>query len=416
MEDSATVAEFAPGQLLLLGRGTAQALSDMPARPMPFLSVDTPYHTSTDKIFMDPRDGTAGNLPGAQCCGRLIRITGKRREMMGSSANVAAISVGAASPAPTIPTSFFGMVLGLAGLGSSWRAAHEAWGLPSAIGEGLMALAAFVWASLLILYVRKWLVDPPAASAELEHPVQCCFVGLIGVSTMLIAGGALPYSRAIAEVLFAAGALFTLAFAIWRTGGLWHGGRDAGTSTPVLYLPTVAGSFVTGIVAGALGWADWGQLAFGAGLFSWLAIESVLIHRLLTAPALAAALKPTLGIQLAPAPVAALSYLSVTAGSPDIVVHALLGYGLLQGLVLVRLSRWIWTGAFTPGYWAFTFGATALGTVPLRLLQRGDGNAVATLAPLLFVIANLVVIAVAIATLRLALRNELLPKPVVQAS
>ncbi|KQO59019.1 tellurite resistance protein TehA [Methylobacterium sp. Leaf86] len=335
---------------------------------------------------------------------------------MGSSANVAAISVGAASPAPTIPTSFFGMVLGLAGLGSSWRAAHEAWGLPSAIGEGLMALAAFVWASLLILYVRKWLVDPPAASAELEHPVQCCFVGLIGVSTMLIAGGALPYSRAIAEVLFAAGALFTLAFAIWRTGGLWHGGRDAGTSTPVLYLPTVAGSFVTGIVAGALGWADWGQLAFGAGLFSWLAIESVLIHRLLTAPALAAALKPTLGIQLAPAPVAALSYLSVTAGSPDIVVHALLGYGLLQGLVLVRLSRWIWTGAFTPGYWAFTFGATALGTVPLRLLQRGDGNAVATLAPLLFVIANLVVIAVAIATLRLALRNELLPKPVVQAS
>ena len=210
--------------------------------------------------------------------------------------------------------------------------------------------------------------------------------------------------------------MFTLAFAVWRTGGLWNGGRDAGASTPVLYLPTVAGSFVTGTLAGALGWTDWGQLAFGAGLFSWLAIESVLINRLLTAPALPDALKPTLGIQLAPAPVAALSYLSVTSGPPDIVVHALLGYGLLQALVLVRLSRWIWTGAFTPSYWAFTFGATALSTVPLRLMQHGDGGAVATLAPLLFFTANLVVISVAIATLWLALRNELLPKPVVQPS
>ena len=325
-------------------------------------------------------------------------------------------AVNAVSARPrTIPVSFFGMVLGIAGLGSVWRVAHAVWGLPALIGEALMGLAALVWATLLVLYIRKWIVDRSAAEAELEHPVQCCFVGLVGVATMLVAGGALPYARGLAVALFGAGTLFTLAFAVWRTGGLWHGGREAAASTPVLYLPTVAGSFVTAALAGALGWTDWGQLAFGAGLFSWLAIESVLVQRLLTSPALAEALRPTLGIQLAPAPVGAVAYLSVGSGNPDIVVHMLIGYGLLQALVLIRLGRWIWTGSFTPAYWAFSFGATALAAAPLRLLQHGDSGAVATLAPVLFVAANVIVAGAASATVWLVYRGQLLPRSTVQA-
>jgi hypothetical protein len=67
-------------------------------------------------------------------------------------------------------------------------------------------------------------------------------------------------------------------------------------SSAVLYLPTVAGSFVTAITASSLGSADWGRLAFGAGLFSRLAVESVLLHRLSTVTTLQPALRPTLGI------------------------------------------------------------------------------------------------------------------------
>lgn len=121
--------------------------------------------------------------------------------------------------------------------------------------------------------------------------------------------------------------------------------------TPVLCLPRVASSFVTAASLGALGLADWGQAFFGAGLFSWLAIESVLIHRLLTADPLPPPLRPTLGIQLAPAPVGALAYLAVTQGPPDILAHALLGYGVLQALVLVRLLPWIAKQPFAPTYW-----------------------------------------------------------------
>jgi tellurite resistance protein len=312
---------------------------------------------------------------------------------------------------PIVPAAFFGIVLGLAGLGNAWRSAHAVWGAPANVGEALMAIAAIVWVVLLVLFVLKWIFASAAAREEAEHPVQCCFIGLAGVATMLIGGAALPYSRLAAQVLFAAGAAFTVAFAVWRTGVLWRGARDPGATTPVLYLPTVAGGFVLATVASALGHREWGELAFGGALLSWFAIESVLLHRLYTAASLPAPLRPTLGIQLAPPCVGAVAYLSVNGGTPDLVAHALVGYGLLQALLLLRLLPWIREQPFAASYWAFTFGATALATAPLHMVGSGDHGPIALLAPYLFVGANIVVGIIALATLRLLVRGRLLPQP-----
>jgi tellurite resistance protein len=158
---------------------------------------------------------------------------------------------------PVVPASFFGMVIGLAGLGAAWRWAHQVWGLPAVVGEAIIWLSIAVWAGLTILYIAKWFVARDDARAEVEDPVQCCFVGLIGVATMLVAAGIQPYSPALAVILFAAGAAFALGFAVWRTGALWRGEREHAATTAVLYLPTVTGSFVTAIAAAALGYADW---------------------------------------------------------------------------------------------------------------------------------------------------------------
>lgn len=312
---------------------------------------------------------------------------------------------------PVVPAAFFGIVLGLAGLGGSWRLAHQVWDLPAAVGEVLLALAAAVWALLVVLFVLKYLFARGAALAELEHPVQCCFIGLAGVATMLIALAVLPYSRTATWLLFAVGATFTFGFGVWRTGQLWQGGREVTQTTPVLYLPTVAGSFVTATTVSALGYPDWGQLAFGAGLFSWFAIESVLLHRLYTAPALALPLRPTLGIQLAPPVVGAVAYLSVNGGAPDLFAHALVGYGLLQGLLMLRLLPWIRQQPFTAGYWGFTFGATALATAMLRMVAHGEAGPVAALAPYAFGAVNIALALIMLGTLRLIVQGRLLPPP-----
>lgn len=311
---------------------------------------------------------------------------------------------------PRVPASMFGIVLGLAGLGGCWRLAHRAWGLPAAIGEIILGLAVIIWALLILLYAGKWLTAPEEARAELGHPVQCCFVGLIGVATMLTGNALLPYARPLTFVLFAAGLVFTLGFALWRTGLLWQGEREAADTTAVLYLPAVAGSFVAATSAGGLGLPGWGSLLFGVGFFSWLAIESVLLHRLYTGPRMAVALRPTLGIQLAPPVVGAVAYLAVTPGLPTTLVHGLLGYGIFLALLLLRLTPWIREQPFAPSYWAFSFGGTALAATPLIMLLHGDNGAIAVVAPILFVAANILVAVLAVGTVRLMVQGRLFPK------
>jgi tellurite resistance protein len=313
------------------------------------------------------------------------------------------------SALPLVPASFFGIVLGLAALANLWRVAHALWGLPAIIGETLFGIAAGSWVAVAALYAAKCAIAPDAVRQELEHAVQCCFLGLAGVTTMLIAQGALPYARGLAIVLFALGAGFTLAFALWRTGRLWRGGREASATTPVLYLPTVAGGFVCGTTAATLGWSDWGQLAFGAAFFSWLAIESVLLHRLYTADTLPAPLRPTLGIQLAPPAVGAVCYLAIGGSAGDLLIRALIGYALLQALLLLRMARWIGAAPFSAAYWAFTFGGVALATAVAKVALVTPTGAMLLLAPILFAGANLLVLAIAIGTLRLLFTGRLLP-------
>ena len=233
---------------------------------------------------------------------------------------------------------------------------------------------------------------------------------------MLIALAALPYSRPAALILFVAGGLFTLGFAVWRTGLLWQGGRDPSVTTPVLYLPAVAGGFVAAAAASAFGYADWGQLAFGAALLTWLAIESVILHRFYTLPEMPLVLRPTLGIQLAPPAVGSVAAYAVNGSHADLMVNALLGYGILQALILLRLLPWLLKQRFTASYWAFTFGAAALTTTPLRMIAHGDTGPAAQIAPVLFVGANVVILLVSVGTVRLLAGGRLLPAAAVTAA
>jgi tellurite resistance protein len=315
-----------------------------------------------------------------------------------------------------IPASFFGMPLGLLALGIAWRNATKIWDVPPQIGLFLIWLGAVLWGVLFLAYLAKWIWRSAAAKTEFEHPVQCCFIGLAGVVASLASIGLAPYVPSLGFGLMFLGAAWTLVFAFYRTGRLWMGDRHPETTTPVLYLPTVAGGLVTGSAAAVLGYPEWGQLAFGGGFFAWLAIESVVLHRLYTAPMMPAPLRPILGIQLAPPSVAAVAYLNVGGGGHDFFVYALIGYAMLQALILLRLWPWLRQAGATPAWWSFSFGAAALPTAAIVLVARGDTGPAAVLAPWLFVAANLVVVAIAAMTLFLMFSGRLMPAPSVGAA
>ena len=171
----------------------------------------------------------------------------------------------------------------------------------------------------------------------------------------------------------------------------------------------MAPSFVAGTAAAAFGFHQLGALFFGAGLLSWLAIESLILHRAAVHDPLPEALRPILGVQLAPPVVGGVTYLSLTAGVPDLFAMILLGYGLYQALLLLRLLPWIRQQAFVPGYWAFSFGVAALPTMVLRMVERGTGGALEWAAPALFIAANVVIVLLAVKTVELLVRGKLIP-------
>ncbi|RYX94932.1 MAG: dicarboxylate transporter/tellurite-resistance protein TehA [Bradyrhizobiaceae bacterium] len=309
----------------------------------------------------------------------------------------------------SVPASYFGMVLGLAGLGGCWRVAARLWGLPAMIGETIIWITVAVWAVLSLLYVGKWILRSGEALTEFEHPVQCCFIGLMPVSTMLVGILLIPYSSLAGAIIGTIGAAGQITFAVYRTGVLWTGGRDQTTTTAVLYLPTVAGNLVSANLASAFHLPDIAAMFFGAGVLAWFALESVLMHRLYTQAPLAPALRPTLGIQLAPPVVACSAYLALTSGEPDLLAKGLLGYGLMQAMILARLLPWLIQQCFTPGYWAFTFGLTALSYDTMRFVERGGSHMFTILAEGVFVIVNLLLAIIVIGTLMLLVQGRLLP-------
>lgn len=290
-------------------------------------------------------------------------------------------------PPMPVPASFFGMVLGLAGMGQAWRLAVRLWGAPPAVGESVLALAALIWAGLLLAYLMQALRRPELTRREFLHPVQGSTPALLAVSTLLMSLAALPYARGLAWGLAAAGMVWHLLFALWHTGTLWQGGREALDTTPSLYLPTVAGNFTSAAALGGLGQADWGWLFLGAGVFSWLALESLVIHRLWQPRALQAPQRPLLGIQFAPPVVCAMAWLMLAPGSSDHWLLMLWGYGLFQLLLGLRLKAWLGEQPFSAAYWSYTFGVASTTVCALKLALAGVHSAQWLAGPV-FVAAN----------------------------
>ena len=308
-----------------------------------------------------------------------------------------------------IPVSFFAIAVGLLALAKAWSVAAELWHLPQAVAEALSFSGLAVWLATVVAYAHKWLIHRADALAEMQHPVLSSFSALGPVSSLLAAMALLPYSRPLALGLFGVAMTGQLALGLYLHGRFWQGGRKPELVTPAIYLPAVAQNFVAGTAAATFGWPQLGAWFFGAGLLSWLAIESLILHRAAVHESLPPALRPSLGIQLAPPVVGGVTYLSLSSGVPDLFAQILLGYGLYQALLLLRLLPWIRQQAFSPSYWSFSFGVAALPTMAMRMIERGSGGAIEWLTPALFVAANLIIGALAMKTLMLLLQGKLLP-------
>lgn len=308
-----------------------------------------------------------------------------------------------------VPVSFFGMVLGVFGLGSAWRYAATLGLGPAWLGETLIFAGSFIWLTLALVYAGRCLTEPKTVREEFLNNNQFSFISLLPAGGVLVSTGLHPYNLLLANTLMITGATGQLIFSAWRCAPLWRGEFASEATTPGFYLPTVAANFICAMAFGTAGHQDIGALFLGAGLISWLTLEPAIIHRLRTKRELSGPARGVIGVQLAPAFVACYAWLCVNGNHFDMFALLLLGYGLLQLFFMLRLVRWFFAGGFSPSMWAFSFGLSAMANASLRLAHSRQVIDMQILSWILFSLANLLLAGLIVKTLLLLVRGRLLP-------
>lgn len=290
-----------------------------------------------------------------------------------------------------VPVPLFATVMGVGGLGLAWRRAHEALGLPAAVGEGLLLLAGVLWAAVALLYLAKAARHFPAVAAEFAHPVRVCFFPAAAIGPMILSAGLLPYARGAADAVWIAAAVVQTALALVILGRWIRQDVKVEHVSPAWFIPIVA-CMLAPLAGVGLGHVEASWFLFAVGFLFWVVLFPIVLNRIIFHGMPTGRLVPTLFILLAPPSVAFLGWTVLHGGAVDALGRVLAYSALFLGILLATLAPVFRQAPFAVSWWAYTFPCAALAAAMLRLHQDvGLGGTavigVATLAAATLVVA-----------------------------
>lgn len=309
------------------------------------------------------------------------------------------------------PITLFTAPMGMIGLGLAWREAAASFDLPAAIGEAVIGFGSALYVAILVLYIVKAVRFPAAAAEDCRDAVRVNFLPAITMSLILVSIGAAPHDRTVGEILWCIGAAANVAITVYVVVFCWYGLDHVVQSvTPAWFIPVV-GNLVAPIGGAYYGYYEISWMIFGVGVFFWLILSTILFYRLLFHEPMAAAMKPTMAIQLAPPGLIFIAYTLLNQGYVDAVGLSALGVGFLFTLMLAsRIADYLRL-PFGLGWWAYTFPTATMAGATLIYHSHAQSVVAAVLALAYLAAATLIVALVLALTLRAAFRGEILTPP-----
>ena len=306
-----------------------------------------------------------------------------------------------------LPAGLFAIPVGLFGLAAAWRRARAFdWPFAEPLESLLSGAGAALLLLLLVLYAAKCLRHPQVVATEFANPVAGSLMALIPLSLMLAsvsfgAPGSAAWLALVLVALALQGIVAIRVVSILATGSL-----PAAFVTPALYLPPVAGGLVGAMALSALAYPGWAALLFGMGLASWALLEVRVLNRLFEGP-MPEALRPTIGVELAPPSVATLAAGTIWPELPGEVL--IVGLGVAAGPVVAVMARYKWwhNVPFSVGFWSFSFPLAALAGAVVEVVRRGGWPPL--VGGIALTAASTVIAILAVRTLALLVRGRLLP-------
>jgi tellurite resistance protein len=276
--------------------------------------------------------------------------------------------------APTNPPAVaFSSVMGICGLGLSWRAAGQVLAAPPAIGEWLIAVSVMLFIVLSALYGIKTVRNPSIVVAEFRDPSSASNFACITVAVVIVAAAILPHARSAALFLWALGTSGQCVIFLTLLGRWIAEPTEIPHATPAWLVPIVGN--VTATLPGVpLGFHETSWFLLAVGLVSWITFLPLLLHRLIFCEdKLPQRLAPSLAIFVASPAVGCLSWLQLT-GRVDAVYRFNLFTALFFALLVLRL--WQLAVRALPvsvAWWAYTFPSAALASALIRYCEHVPG-------------------------------------------
>jgi tellurite resistance protein len=305
----------------------------------------------------------------------------------------------------------FGIPLGLLGLSSSWqRLGTFGAAFSMTIAHYLLVLALVILGVLLVLSAAKLFLHRAIFKLELGHPVLGALLALMPVACLVAVVILRP---AHPEWQFVSGVVISLclllqAFIAWHiVAELATGQMPAELISPALYVPIVPGGFVGAMALNAVGLPGFAMLLMGMGLGGWALLEMRILNRLFSGP-LMLGLRPTLGIEIAPAAVGTLAVATIWPDLPAEFI--MIGLGIASGPLFAVLTRWRWWSEtpFSANFWSFSFPLAALASSIVEAVRRGGWPPEVAYGAVLLV--SLLVVFLSVRTLILLATGRLLPQ------
>jgi tellurite resistance protein len=308
-----------------------------------------------------------------------------------------------------LPVSFFGAVMGLAGLSIAWRLAYDSFGVPAWIAAtlGWTAIAAFVL--LGIGYLSKLINAPEAVLSEFKHPIAGNLFGTIPISLLLLAIILAPINLLLARVVWVIGAISMVVFARTIVHRWMSDRQQVAHATPAWIVPVV-GMLDVPLVLPSLAWPQLhGVMVLGlaVGLFFAIPLFTLIFSRLVFEPPIPDALLPSLMILVAPVAVGFSAYVATT-GQVDLFAESLYMVTLFLLAVLMQRLRHLTTCCpFRVSWWAVSFPLAACAVSALKFAAARPCMVTNILAVLILFMATIVILGLLFRTLVGVVRGEL---------
>ncbi len=267
-----------------------------------------------------------------------------------------------------MPISFFGMVMGMAGLTIAWEKASEIYQFSVAIPHTLLIQSILVFIILSGLYLYKGLKFRQALLKEWANPVKMNFIPAISISLLLFSVAFMSISMEVSRVLWASGTILHMVISlVIMNSWLHHEKYEIHHINPAWFIPAV-GNAIVPLAGVPLGYPELSWFFFSTGMVFWLVLMVIVFNRIIFHMPLPDRLLPTLFILIAPPAVGFLSYIKLT-GELNAFAQVLYNFALfLTILLLSQLPRFARLPFFL-SWWAYSFPLAAMSIASMVMAQ-----------------------------------------------